>query len=176
MDEEAYERDSDANCEGDDGPRVDSARVVIDAFGVVDGVDVELGFADEEVVGDHDAGDGAEQAGVTDEPADDVGVGRREQLPWAHRQSKQPGDHATGAETNQAREQVGEVVGGRDDVSADVDVERGDEDGDERDECNDGLMECADELDGIPDGMAEENDRGRGAGDSDEGEEGHGNW
>ena len=72
------------------------------------------------------------------------------------------------------RGEVGEVVRGAHDVGADVDVERRDEDGDEREEGDHGgLVEAAEQRDGAPDGLAEDDGGGGGAGDADEAVEGH---
>ena len=39
-----------------DGARIDALRVVVSALGVVQRVHVQLRFADEEIIADHDAG------------------------------------------------------------------------------------------------------------------------
>ncbi len=88
---------------------------------------IERGFADEEVIGNHHAGDGAEQAGVADEPAENVGAEIAQQFPGHHEDADDAGDEAAGAERDQARIEVGEIVRGRDDVSGDVGVEGRDE-------------------------------------------------
>src|ERR1019366_10130402 len=85
--------------------------------------ELEMAAADDEVVGDHDTGDGAEKTGVAEEPAGDVGTVSREELPRHQEDADDAGDEAAGAEGDEARVEVREIVGGRDDVSGDVGVE-----------------------------------------------------
>ena len=70
--DEADEGDDDADCKRDDGSRVDAAGVFVGAVAVIERDDVEAGAANEEVVRDHDAGDGTEETGVADEPSEYV--------------------------------------------------------------------------------------------------------
>src|ERR1035437_4768070 len=158
---EADERDGYTQGQRNDSARVDSFAVVIRALAMIEGVYVELGVADEEVIADHDAGNGTQQPGVANQPAEDVRVGRREEFPRTHREAEEARDEPTGTKTDQSRIQVGEVVRRRDNIGPDVDVERGNENGDERDEGYKRLMERTDQHDRIPDGMAEEHDGGR---------------
>lgn len=70
--------------------------------------------------------------------------------------------------------EVGEVVRGGDDVGCDVGGDGGDGEGEEGEQDEEGGVELAEQFDGIPDGLAEDDDAGGGDGDADEGVEGHG--
>src|SRR5438445_12531146 len=80
-------------------------------------------LAHDEVVTDENTGDGAEKPGVADEPAQDVAGVVGHQLPGLHDDTHGAGDEPAGAETNAARREIGEIVGGGYDVGGDVDVE-----------------------------------------------------
>ena len=70
--DEADEGYDDADGESDDGSGIDAAGVFVGAVAVIEGCDIETGTADEEVVRDHNAGDGSKEAGVADEPSEYV--------------------------------------------------------------------------------------------------------
>jgi len=63
---------------------------------------------------------------------------------------------------------------GEDYVGGDIGVEGGDEESDERDGSDHGLVEFAEQNDGVPDGLAEDDSGGGGDGDADEGVQRHG--
>ena len=92
------------------GAEVDAAGVLVGALADVEAFEVEGAGADDEVVGDHDAGDGAEEARVADEPAEDVGGEVGEEPPGHHGDAEQAGDEASGAEGDELWGEVGEVV------------------------------------------------------------------
>src|SRR5438034_4447964 len=126
-----------------------------------------------EIIADQNAGDGAEKAGVANKPGKNVAAIARQQLPGLHEQAHNGGDHAAGTKTDAARGKIGEVVGGRDDVGGDVDIERGHEQADHGEHHGPGMAEALQDFDGIPDGLTE-NDHGGGSdGDADERVEGH---
>ena len=108
-DEAAYKGQGDAGEESDEGPRVEAAGVLVDALPAVEVVEEEGAAAEEEVVRDHDARDGAEQAGVADEPAGEVGRGGK-QAPGHDADAEDAGDEASGAEADVVGGEVGEVV------------------------------------------------------------------
>ena len=83
-DDAAYEGGEDACGQGEDGDGVEAFAVLVGAVAVVEGGEVEAGAADEEVVGDHDAGYWAEEAGVADEPAEDVAAEGGHEFPRHH--------------------------------------------------------------------------------------------
>src|SRR5256885_699540 len=62
----------------------------------------------------------------SNEPAEDVAAVVRHQLPRLHDDAHGASDQAAGTETDAARRKIREIVGGRDDVGGDVDVEGGD--------------------------------------------------
>ena len=66
------------------------------------------------------------------------------------------------------RPEVREIVGGRNYVGADIDVQRRQQNRQQRDHDRDGRMKAAEQLHRIPDGGAVDHDRGRGDRDSDE--------
>src|ERR1035441_4326752 len=86
---------------------------------------------------------GPRRPAEADKPAEDVGVGRGEQLPRAHCEAKKAGDEATGTEADEPRIEVGKIIRWRDDIGANVDVERGDENGDHCYEGYERLMESS---------------------------------
>jgi len=72
-DEEADESNHHPGGEGDEGAEIDAAGVLVRALADIETFEIERLRTDDEVVRDHDAGDGAEKAGVADQPAEDVG-------------------------------------------------------------------------------------------------------
>ncbi len=95
-------------------------------------------------------------------------------VPRHHRKAEKAGDQSASAEADETRREVGEVVRRTDDVRADVDVERCDEQRDEAEEGEQWLMESAEELNRTPDRLAEDDSRRGGYGDAEEGVEHHG--
>src|SRR5271155_2290020 len=73
---------ADDQCNQRDG--VDAAAIFVDSSAAIERVCIELCFANKEVVGDHDACDRAKQAGVADEPSEDVAAEGLHQFPRHH--------------------------------------------------------------------------------------------
>jgi len=71
------------------------------------------------------------------------------------------------AEGDAARRELGEVVGGRDDVGGDVGGEGGEAEREEGADEDDGVFEAGEDVDGIPERPAVDDGRGGGDGDSD---------
>src|SRR5437667_335978 len=111
-----------------------------------------------EIIADQNAGDGAEKAGVANKPGKNVAAIARQQLPGLHEQAHNGGDHAAGTKTDAARGKIGEVVGGRDDVGGDVDIERGHEQADHGEHHGPGMAEARPEKKN----QADEEQEGRG--------------
>ena len=105
-----------------------------------------MALADEVVVENHDAGDGAEERGAANEPAEDVGTVTGHELPRHHEDADDTGDESTGAEGNEAGTKIGEIVRRGDNVGSNVSVECGDEERDKSNESNERLMEAAEEF------------------------------
>src|ERR1700756_883137 len=126
-------------------------------------------LADNEVVADQNARDGTEKSGISDKPAKNVAAVIGHQFPGLHGDADEAGDQAAGAKADTARGKIREIVGGRDYVGGDVDVERGHEQGDHGDDDGEGIAEAREDRDRIPERLTEDDERGRGYGDADEG-------
>src|SRR3990172_5090642 len=77
-------RERSAGRESPDSLPVHAAGVLVDAASTIEVVEREVSLADQEVVDDEDSRDGAEEAGVADEPDEDVGPVVLEELPGHH--------------------------------------------------------------------------------------------
>src|SRR5689334_12482028 len=110
----------------------------------------EYGFAHDKIITNENAGDGAKKAGIADEPGKNVTAVAGEELPRLHQQAHNGGDEAAGAKTDAARGKIREIVGWRDDVGSDVDVERGHEQGKHGENDGPGIAEAREDFDGIP--------------------------
>src|SRR5512135_1935564 len=152
-DHEAAPGEEAARERRDDGGGIPPA---VRAVREVERAQVERPPPDDPVVGDEDARDGPESARVPEEPREDVALRVREEPPGLHRDADEAGDEAAGLEADEPRQRVREVVRGGDDVRRDVDGERRDDDREHRDGDDDGVREPADELDGVPDRLAED--------------------
>ncbi len=117
-------------------------------------------MANQEIIANHDACDRAEQSGTANQPAENVRTVTAEKFPRHHGDAEYAGDETSRAERDEVGANVGEIVGRRDNVGRDIGVECGDEKSDQRDECDDGLVEAAKQGNGIPDGFAENYRRG----------------
>src|ERR1700732_1018427 len=147
---------------------METARVFVLALALIKILDEEEFLAHDKIVADENAGDGAEKSGVADEPSEDVAAVVRHQLPRLHDDAHGAGDEAASAETDAARRKIREIVGGRDDVGGDVDVEGGHEQSDHGEDHGPGIAEAREDGDWIPQGLAKNNQGGRGDGDADE--------
>src|ERR1700731_4623052 len=153
---------------------METAQVFVLALALIKIFNEEEFLAHDEIIADEDAGDGAEKTGIADEPAEDVAAGVRHQFPRLHDDAHGAGDEAAGAETDAARRKIREIVGGRDDVGGDVDVEGSHE---QRDHCQNyrpGTAEAREHGDRIPQRLAKNNQGGGGDGDADERIKSHG--
>ena len=65
-----------------------------------------------------------EAARISNQPVEDVPAWVREETPGLNQKPEQTGDQPAGAEPDQLRKRVGEVVGRRNDVCGDVDRQR----------------------------------------------------
>ena len=108
----------------DNRHRIEAIAVLIDAATPIERIGIELRSAHEEVVRNHDARDRSEQSRVADQPAEDVVAKGREPVPRHHQQAKKARDQSAHAKADVARRKVGEVVRRTDDIRADVDVQR----------------------------------------------------
>ena len=135
---------------------------------------IELLATPDEVVGDHDAGDRPEKRAVADEPGEDVSAGILIEFPRHHEDTEKRGDESAGAKADPLRGEVGKIVGRRDDIGRDVGREGGHGERDESEGRNPRAAELGDDLDGIPNGGAENDDSRARHQDADEGVEGHG--
>src|SRR3984893_13082901 len=131
-------------------------------------LDEEEFFAHDEIIADEYASDGAEKTGVADEPAENVTSVVRHQFPRLHDDAHGASDQAAGAETDAARRKIREIVGGRDDVGGDVDVERGHQQSDHGQDQRPRIAEAREDRNRIPQGPAKNNQGGGGNGDADE--------
>src|SRR3979490_1416204 len=130
-------------------------------------------LAHDEVIADENAGDGAEKTGVADEPAEDVAAVVGHQLPGLHDDAHGAGDQAAGAETDAPRREIGKIVRRGNDVGSDVDVERGHEQRDHRQDHRPGIAEAREDRNRIPQGLAKNNQGGGGDGNAYERVKGH---
>ena len=140
---------------------IDAVAVFVNSVAPVERFEVELRPADQEVVGDHNAGNRTEQAGIADQPAEDVVVEARQQFPRHHRQAEKAGDQPARAERDQLRIEVGNIVRRRDDIRRDIDVQRRHQQRDHRDEGDHWLMKAPHQIDRVPDRLAEDHCRRR---------------
>jgi hypothetical protein len=67
-DEEADKSDGNPQDKQDNGARIDAARVVSTRFTILKG-HIEFGFANEEIIRNHDAADRTKQSRITNKPA-----------------------------------------------------------------------------------------------------------
>src|ERR1700731_851959 len=153
---------------------METAQVFVLALALIKIFNEEEFLAHDEIIADEDAGDGPEKTEIADEPAEDVAAVVRHQFPRLHDDAHGAGDEATGAETDAARRKIREIVGGRDDVGGHVDVEGGHEQSNHGEDHRPGIAEARENGDWIPQGLAKNNQGGRGDGDADKGVEGHG--
>src|SRR6267154_3036434 len=152
---------------------METARVFVLALALIKILDEEEFLAHDEIIADEDARDGAEKSGVADEPAEDVAAVARHQFPRLHDDAHGAGDQAAGAETDAARRKIREIVGGRNHVGSDVDVERGYEQSNHGQDHRPGIAEARENRNRIPEGLAKNNHGGGSDGDADEGVESH---
>src|SRR6516162_3400616 len=172
-DDQADEGNAYAGHQRGDGGPMKAAGIFIPATPPVKVLNGENFLAHHEIIADQNAGDGAEKAGVANEPGKNVTPVARQQLPGLHEEAHNGGDHAAGTKTDAARGKIGEVVGGRDDVGGDVDIQSGHEQRDHGEHYGPRIAEARQDFDGIPDGFTE-NDHGGGSdGDADERVKGH---
>src|SRR5690242_9999963 len=150
-----------------------AARVFVLAAAAVKIFGGEYGFAYDEIITDQNSGNGAEKAGVADEPGENVTAIAGEELPGLHQQAHDGGDEDTGTKTDAARSKIREIVGRGDDVGSDVDVERGREQSKHGENHSEWIAEAGEDFDGIPEGFAEDDHGGGSDRDADEGVEGH---
>src|SRR5271166_2408463 len=92
--DEAHEGDGNPGSEREQGFGIEAAGVFVDAAPAIKIGEAETAAAQEEIIADHDAGDGAEQSRVADEPAEDVGTVRGHELPGHHEDADKAGDEA----------------------------------------------------------------------------------
>src|SRR5204863_5641437 len=112
-----------------DRARVDAVGEAVASVNFEEVGDAQAGAPQDPIVADQDAAHCAQQGGVGDQPVEDVAVRVLDQLPGHDQDANDGSDHSAGAEADQARVEVGEVVGGGDDVGGDVGSEGGDADG-----------------------------------------------
>src|SRR5690606_21897206 len=124
-DKEAGQAGEGAGEERGDGDPTEAAAVAVFAGSGVERGDGELAFSPDEVIGDHDAADRAEQRAVTDEPGEDVAGGIGDEFPRHDQDADETGDESADAEGDFFGGEVGEVIGGADDVGGDVGREGG---------------------------------------------------
>src|SRR5882757_228439 len=100
-----------ASDEGDDGTPVPAAVVPVAAARAVQVGEVELGPAQDPVVGDEDARDRAEQTADQAEPGEDVALRVGVEPPREDQYAEDAGDEGAGPETDLPGRDVGEVEG-----------------------------------------------------------------
>ena len=135
---------------------------------------VQCHFPPDKIVGNHDAANGTEERTVADQPGEDVTAGIRHQLPWHDEDTDQASDETANAEGDFARGQLGEVVGGADDVGGDVGGQSGEAEREHGEDEDRRIFESCQDIDGIPQGLAEDDGGGGSHGDTDEGIQRHG--
>src|SRR5580704_7223099 len=101
-DEEADEGDACAGGKRDDGPPIHAARIFVEAVALIEILSGEISFADDKIIANQDAGDGAEETGVADEPAENITAVVGHELPRLHDDAHDAGDEAAGAEADAA--------------------------------------------------------------------------
>src|SRR5260370_33338220 len=106
---EPQKRDRNATYQRYDGANVYAVLVFILAAPEIEIADIQLGPADDEIIGDHDAGDRTQEAGISYEPAGDVGLRIAEQFPGHHSDADDSGADAARAERDASRIQVREI-------------------------------------------------------------------
>src|SRR5947209_8356740 len=126
-------------------------------------------LAHEEIIANQHTGDGTEKSRVADEPAENVAAVVGHQFPGLHGDSDKAGNQAAGSKTDAPRREIGKIVGGRDDVGGYVDVEGGHEQREHGDHNGERTAEAREDGDWIPQGLAEDDERGGSYGDADEG-------
>src|SRR6267143_5855780 len=147
---------------------METARVFILPMAPIKILDEEDFLAHHEIIADEYARDRPEKTGVANEPAENIASVVRHQLPRLHDDAHGASDQAAGTETDAARREIREIVGGRDDVGGDVDVEGGHEQSDHRQNHRPGIAEAREDGNGIPQGLAKNDQGGGGDGDADE--------
>src|SRR5207302_1296909 len=104
---------------------MEATRVFVEAGAAVEILGSENSLAHQEIVADEDAGNGTKKTGVAHEPGKNVTAIAGEKLPGLHEKAHDGGNETAGAKTDAAGRKIGKIVGGRDDVGGDIDVERG---------------------------------------------------
>src|SRR5436190_10065020 len=170
---QADKSNSGAGRQGRDSRPIEPARIFVTALPPIKVLDNEKLLAEDEVVANEHARDGAEKTGVADQPAENVAPVVRHQFPRLHDDAHGAGDQAAGAETDAARRKIREIVGGRNHVGSDVDVKSGYEQSNHGQDHRPGVAEARENRNRIPEGLAKNNHGGGSYGDADEGVEGH---
>src|SRR5436309_2185435 len=117
--------------------------------------------ANDEVIADHDSRDGAKNSSVSAEPAKNKSTMVRQQLPRHHGHAGEAGDHAAHFEGDSLWPQIGEVIGWRNDVRADIHIQSCKQDSEKGDHHGNRRMEAAEKLHRVPDCGAINHNRGR---------------
>ena len=133
---------------------------------------IQLGSADQEIVGQHDAGDRPQQRRITDQPGEDVGAGRLQQLPREDGDADAGGDVAAHAKGDLLRRQIRETVGRGHDVGGEVGRQRGQQQG-QQGHHDRRSAHAPGQRHRIPDRFAIDDHRRRGHGDADKSQQGH---
>src|SRR3989440_1409041 len=155
------------------GRPIEPARIFVAAFPPIKVLDNEKLLAEDEVVANEHARDGAEKTGVANQPAENVAPVVRHQFPGLHDDAHGAGDQAAGAETDAARRKIREIVGGGNHVGSDVDVKSGYEQSNHGQDHRPGIAEARENRNRIPEGLAKNNHGGGSYRDADKGVEGH---
>src|SRR5213075_2500714 len=124
--DEARQVGQDAGDERENRDPVEAAREFVDAVPLVEIVEHELTAPYDEVVRDHDSGDGTQQRAIADQPGEDVGRGVVVEPPGHHHNSDHGGDHCALLERDLVGSEVREAVRRGDDVGRDVGRQRRD--------------------------------------------------
>src|SRR5690242_10726195 len=102
-DDQADERNAYTGRQRGDGGPMKAAGIFIPAAAPVKVLNGENFLAHHEIIADQNAGNGAEKAGVANEPGKNVTAVARQQLPGLHEEAHNGGDHAAGTKTDAAR-------------------------------------------------------------------------
>ncbi len=172
--QEAGHAGRDPDGQGYQSGAVEAGGVPVGAFLDIQAGQVEPRPAEEEIVGDEDAADRAEQRGIGDEPGVNIAGGVREQLPGLDQNANDARNQAAGAERNSPRPEVGEVVRRADHVGRQVRGQRRQAQGEQGHDQDHGVGELCHQHHRVPDFLAVNDDRRRRDGHAAEGVQPHG--
>src|SRR5207302_5667987 len=120
---------------------IEAAWIAIRAIHSVEVAQLEHRIAHHPVVRDQDARDRAQRSAVEPQPGEDVDVRVSQQVPRLDHDTQNARDQATGAEADQFRDDVREVVRRAHDVGRYVYGEGGDRQGEEREDDDQRVVE-----------------------------------